>query len=221
MGAKVNIALASLIVGAAGGGSYGMMLVDETKLKLIEVMKEKDQAALNANRMRAMIDDAAKKYGKELGALVMAAGAPASAAPPAAAPAQGQPAAPAAAPAADDPAKLVDDARAILAARDGYRVSLDGVRAALSSEFDALAAELGSAKPNAAKVKQILDGLKQNWPNKEKDIEAATRKLLVDLNVQQALRAPKPAAAPAPEPAPAPAPAPAATKPAPAPAAKK
>ncbi len=207
MGAKINIAVASLIVGVAGGASYGMMLVDETKLKLIEVLKDKEQAAQNADRMRILNDNAVKRYGKELGTLVRAAGVPA------------------APPAADDPAKLIDDARAILAARDGYRASLDGVRATLNSEFDALAAELGSAKPKPDKVKQILDDLKQNWPNKEKDMEAATRKLLVDLNLQQAPRAPKPEAASTPAAAPAPesvpAPAPAAKKPAPSPAAKK
>lgn len=217
MGAKVNIAVVSLIVGAAGGASYGMMLVDETKLRLMAVMQEKDQAAQNADRMRKMNNDAAKRYGKELGTLVMAAGAPAAAVPPAAAPAPGQPApAPAAAvaPAADDPVKLIDDARVVLAARDSYRASLDGVRATMNSEFDALAAELGSAKPKADKVKQILDGLKQNWPNREKDMEAATRKLLVDLNLQQPPPVPKPEAVstPAAAPAPAPAPAPAAKK---------
>ncbi len=78
MGAKINIAVVSLIAGAAGGVGYGMMLVDETKLKLVEVLKDKEQAVQNADRMRILNDNAVKKYGKELGALVMAAGAPAA-----------------------------------------------------------------------------------------------------------------------------------------------
>ena len=201
----ILIAVVALIVGAAGGGGYGMMQVDEVTQKLMAAMQDRDQAAQNADRLRKMNDEAAKKYGKELGRLVTSAGG-APAAPAAAAPAAGQPA-PAPAPAADDPVKLIDSARAILAARDGFRASVDGVRASMNLEFDALAAELGTATPDAAKVKQMLAGLKQNWPNKEKDMEAATRKLLVDLGVLQAPAAPKPAAAPAPAAAPVPAPA--------------
>jgi hypothetical protein len=209
----------SLIIGAAGGLWYGMMQVDEATQKLMVAMQEKDQAVQNANRLRRMNDDAAKKYGKDLGKLVMAVGAAESSAPPAAAPAQAQPAlAPAAAAPAPDPAKLIDNGRAILAARDGFRASLDGVRASMNSEFDALAAELGNAAPDSEKVKQILESLKQNWPQKETNMEAATRKLLVDLGVLQAAPAPKPAAAPAPTAAPAPAPT---AAPAPVPAEKK
>ena len=213
----VVVGLVALIVGVVLGGGYGMMQVDEVTQKLTAATSERDQAVQSADRLRKLNDDAPKKYGRELGKLVMAVGAPApSAKPAAAAPAPGQPApAPApAAPAADDPAKLVDSARAILAARDGYRSSLDGVRASMDSEFDAIAAELGNATPDAGKVKQLLDALKQNWPNKEKDMEAATRKVLVELGLISAPPAPKPAAA-------APAPAAAAPAAAPAPAEKK
>jgi hypothetical protein len=206
----ILIAVVTLIVGAAVGWGYGMLQVDDVTQKLMATMQERDQAQQSADRLRKMNDEAPKKYGKDLGKLVMAMGAPAPAAAPAAAPAPGQPApAPAAsaAPAADDPAKLLDSARAILATRDGFRASLDGARASMNSELDALAAELGNATPDAGKVKQILESLKQNWPNKEKDMEAATRKVMVDLGLLQAPPAPKPAAAAAPVAAPAPAPA--------------
>jgi hypothetical protein len=181
------VGIVSLVVGAAGGGGYGMMQIDDVTQKLNAAMLEKDQAVQNANRMRKQSEDAASKYGKDLGKLVMAAGAPP------AVPAAGQPAA-----ATDDGAKLIDSARAILAMRDGFRASLDGVRASMNSEMDALAAELGAPAPNAGKVKELLDGLKQNWPEKEMNMQASTQKLLADLGLAQTPAAPKPAAAPTP-----------------------
>ena len=210
MGNKIKMILVgvvSLIIGVAVGGGYVMMEVDEVSQKLMEATQKKDQAVQSADRLRKLSDEAAQKYGKDLGKLVMAAGAPAPAA--VAAPVTGQPAvAPAA---ADDGAKMIDSARAILALRDGFRASLDGVRASMNSEMDALAIELGNATPNAAKIKELLDGLKQNWPEKEKNLQAAAQKLLIDLGLAQTPPAPKPAAAPAPAAA-APAPAPADTK---------
>jgi hypothetical protein len=206
----VVVGLVALLIGAAGGIGYGMMQVDEVNQKLAATTQEKDQAVQNADRLRKMNDEASKKYGKDLGKLVMAAGAAAPAAPSAAPaePVAGQPATP---PAADD-AKTLDSARAILAVRDGFRASLDGVRAAMDSEMDAMATELGAAAPNAVKVKELLDSLKQSWPDKEKNIQAATQRLLVDLGLAQAPAAPKPAAAPAPVPAAATPAAPAETK---------
>lgn len=199
----------ALIVGAAGGGGYGMMQVDDVTQKLNVATQEKDQAMQSADRLRKASDEASKKYGKDLGKAIMAAAGPA--APAAAAPVTGQPAVtPPAAPPADD-AKLIDGARALLALRDGFRASLDGVRASMDSEMDALATELGNPAPNPGKVKDLLDSLKQNWPEKEKNLHAATIKLLTDLGLAQAPAAPKPVAAPAPA-APAPAAAPADTK---------
>jgi hypothetical protein len=189
----VLIGVVALIVGAALGGGYGMMQVDDVTQKLMAATQEKDQAVQTALRLRKSSDDAAKKYAADLGKLVMAAAAPAPAAAPAATPAAGQPAAPA----VDDGAKTIDSARALLALRDGFRASLDGVRAALDSEMDAMAAELGSATPNAGKIRELLDSLKNNWPEKEKNLQAATQKLLLDLGLAQAPAAPKPAAAPA------------------------
>lgn len=199
----IVIAVVALLVGAAAGAGFGMMQVDEVTQKLVVTTQEKDQAQQSAVRLRRTIDEATRKYGNELGRMVTVAAA--LPAPAAAAPAQGQPApaaAPAPAPATDEAAKLFDHARAILAARDGFRASLDGVRASMNSEFDALATELGSPTPDANKVKQTFDVLKQNWPDKEKGLDEATRRLMADLGL---LQAPKPAAAPAPVPAPAPA----------------
>ena len=189
----------ALIVGAAGGGGYGMMQVDDVTQKLNAAMQEKDQALQGADRLRKMNDEAVTKYGKELGKLVMAAvgSAPAAAAPAAAAPVTGQPAVTPPAATAGEDTKLIDGARALLAQRDGFRASLDGVRASMNSEMDALAAELGNPVPNIGKVKDLLDSLKQNWPEKEKNMQAATQKLLVDLGLVQAPAAPKPVAAPA------------------------
>ena len=139
------VGFVSLVIGAAGGGGYGMLQVDEVTQQLMTATQEKDQAVQDANRLRKLSDDAAKKYGKDLGKLVTAAGA---AAPATGAPVTGQPAVN---PAADDGAKAIDSARAILALRDGFRASLDGVRASMDSEMDALAAELGNAIPDAGK----------------------------------------------------------------------
>jgi hypothetical protein len=199
----IVIGVVSLIIGAAGGWWYGMMQVDDVTLKLVAATQEKDQALQSADLLRKTNNEAATKYGKDLGKLVTAAGAPAAGA----AQAQPAPAASAATPAAEDPAKLIDSVRVLLAARDHIRATLDGVRAAMNSEFDALAAELGNATPDAEKLKQTLDALKQNWPQKEKDIETATRGLLADLGILQAAPAPKPAATPQPAAASAPAPA--------------
>jgi hypothetical protein len=188
------IGLVSLIIGAAGGWWYGMMQVEDVTLKLKIALQEKDQAAQSADRLRKANNEAAVKYGTELGKLVTAAGAPAAVA----AQAQPAPTASTPAPAVDDPAKLIDGVRVMLAARDRIRATLDGVSAAMNSEFDALAAELGNAAPDADKLKQTLESLKQNWPQKEKDIEAATRRLLVDLGVPPAPAAPASAATPQP-----------------------
>lgn len=227
MSDKVKIILlgvTALIIGVIGGGGYGMLQVNEMKLTLMSVTQEKDRALQSAERLLKMNEAAAVKYSKVLGRLIMAAAAPPLAVPSSAAPAQSQtapdlpattpsrsqsapdlPAGSASAPAAAalDPAKLIDEMRAILAVRDGLRASLDGVRASMNSEFDALAAELGNAAPDAGKVKQILEALKQNWPRKEKDMEVATRRLLVDFGLLLAPRLLPPAAPAAAAPAPA------------------
>jgi 2-oxoglutarate dehydrogenase E2 component (dihydrolipoamide succinyltransferase) len=199
----ILVGVVSLLVGAAGGGGFGMMQVDEVTQKLAAVTQEKDAAVKNADRLRKMTDESTRKFGKDLAGLVTAAGA-----------------------ATDDPAKTVDATRALLAARDAIRASLDGVRASLDGDMDALAAELGNASPNADKIKFALESLKQSWPAKEQALEVATSKLLVDLGLLQAPPAPKPAApATAPAAAAPAAPAAAAATPAPAaapaPAAKK
>src|ERR1700712_666043 len=121
-GKLVIVGLVALVAGAAGGTGYGMMQVDEVNQKLAATTQEKDQAVQNADRLRKTNDEASKKYGRELGKLVMATTATAPAAVPAA-PVTGQPAV--TPPAADDSAKTLDSARAILAMRDGFRASLD------------------------------------------------------------------------------------------------
>lgn len=212
----IVVAVVGLLVGAAAGGGFGMMQVEDVKIQLMAVMQEKDAAVATAGKLQRQTGEATTKWGKELGRLVDAAIVPVPAAQPAPAPAPqaGQPPAPASQPAAaPDPAKLVDGARAILATRDGYRAALDGVRAQLDGDMDQLAIELGSPTPDPEKINQMLQSLKQNWPSKGKSIEEAARKLLIDLGIAQP--APQPAAAPGPAAAPAAAPA------APAPAEKK
>ena len=197
MSDKVKMILAgvvSLLVGAAAGGGFGMMQVDEVTQQLNAANQQKDEALKGLDLAKKMPDESAKKFGKELAALATAASN-----------------------ATDEPAKTIDATRALLTARDQIRASLDGVRASMDGDMDALAAELGAANPNADKIKVALESLKQNWPAKEQAIEAASRKLLVDLGLLQALPAPKAEAAPAPAAA---APATAAA-PAAAPAAKK
>lgn len=196
----ILVGVVSLLVGAAGGGGFGMMQVDEVTQQLTAMTQQKDEAMKGLDRAKKMPDESAKKFGKELAALVTATGA-----------------------ATDDPAKTIDASRALLAARDQIRASLDGVRAAMDGDMDALATELGAANPNADKIKVALESLKQNWPAKEQALESASRKLLVDLGLLQAPPAAKPEAAPAPAAAApaAPAPAAAAAAPAAAPAAKK
>jgi len=205
-GRTALVGVVSLIVGLLIGGGYGMKQVDEAKTQLAATTQERDQAVQNTDRMRKLNDDAAKKYGRELGKLVMSASTPsttASAPAAAAAPAAGQPDAGLAAPSADD-MKAIDSARALLATRDGFRGSLDALRAGMDSEMDAIAIELGASPPSGSKIRQLLDSLKQNWPNKENNLEIATRKLMADLGLMVAPGTPKPPAAPV-TPAPAPA----------------
>jgi hypothetical protein len=205
-GRTALVGVVSLIVGLLIGGGYGMKQVDEAKTQLAATTQERDQAVQNTDRMRKLNDDAAKKYGRELGKLVMSASTPsttASAPAAAAAPAAGQPDAALAAPSADD-MKAIDSARALLATRDGFRGSLDALRAGMDSEMDAIAIELGASPPSGSKIRQLLDSLKQNWPNKENNLEIATRKLMADLGLMVAPGTPKPAGAPV-TPAPAPA----------------
>jgi len=202
----ILVGVVSLLVGAAGGGGFGMMQVDEVTQKMNAAAQEKDEALKNLDRARKMPEESAKKFGKDLASLVTAAGAT-----------------------TDDPAKTIDAARALLAARDQIRSSLDGLRSSMDGDMDALATELGAATPNADKIKVALESLKQNWPAKEQAMEAASRKLLTDIGLLQGAPAAKPATAPAPAAAPAaaaaapsaPAAAPAAAAPAPAAAAKK
>ncbi len=198
MSDKVKMILAgvvSLLVGAAAGGGFGMMQVDEVTQQLNAANQQKDEALKGLDLAKKMPDESAKKFGKELAALATAASN-----------------------ATDEPAKTIDATRALLTARDQIRASLDGVRASMDGDMDALAAELGAANPNADKIKVALESLKQNWPAKEQAIEAASRKLLVDLGLLQAPPAPKAEAAPA---AAAPAVPAATAAPAAAPAAKK
>ena len=183
----VLIALLALIVGLVLGGGWGMMQTEEANQQLAVVTQEKEQAVQSASRQRRMSDEAVRKFGTELGKLVSAVDLAAPAVPQPGAEAQP----PAAAPA--DTSKLVDSARAILATRDGLRASLDGVRAAMNGELDLLAVELGNAAPSGEKIRELLKALKQNWPNKEQQLDEASRKLLTDLGV---IAAPKPEAAP-------------------------
>ncbi len=178
MSDKVKMILAgvvSLLVGAAAGGGFGMMQVDEVTQQLNAANQQKDEALKGLDLAKKMPDESAKKFGKDLAALATAASN-----------------------ATDEPAKTIDATRALLTARDQIRASLDGVRASMDGDMDALAAELGAANPNADKIKVALESLKQNWPAKEQAIEAASRKLLVDLGLLQAPPAPKAEAAPAP-----------------------
>lgn len=193
----IIVGVVSLLVGAAGGGGFGMMQVDEVTQKLTAATQEKDEALKSLDRARKMPDESAKKFGKDLAGLVTATGA-----------------------AADDPAKTIDAARALLTARDQMRAALDGVRSSMDGDMDTLATELGAATPNVDKIKVALEALKQNWPAKEQAIEAASRNLLVSLGLLQAPPAPKAEAAPAPAAAAPAAAAPAAPAAAPAPAKK-
>ena len=52
-----------------------MLQVDEANQKLAVTTQEKEQAVQAADRLRKTNDEASKKYGKDLGELVMAAGA--------------------------------------------------------------------------------------------------------------------------------------------------
>jgi hypothetical protein len=186
---SILFVVVGLLVGAAGGYWYGMLKVDEVNQQLTAMTQQKTLAQQNADRLTMANQVAIKKWSTELGKLVMVS-----------VPADVQ----ATSPAVPDPAKMVDSARALLAARDGIRVSLDSARAAMDSDFDALATELGNPKMAPAKVEQILQVLQQTWPDKQKNLDAATRALLVELGI---LPPEKPVATMAPTAAPAAAPA--------------
>lgn len=206
------IAILALIVGAAAGAGFGMMQTDEVTQKLMVALQERDQAQQSAARLRSVNDAATRKYAQELGKLVTAAGA-VVVPPPTPVPTPAD-AIPGVAPVAVPPAplsaealKLIDQVRALLAARDGFRSPLDGLVASMNSELDALASELGNSPPDVEKVKQSVEALKQNWPARDKAMTDATRRLLADLGVvpaaAQAQPAPAPSAPAAPRPAPA------------------
>jgi len=192
---KMVIALiVGLVAGGAGGGFFGLSQVEEVQQQLATVTQERDAAAARAAGLQRQFAEAPTRWGKELGRLVDTAAA-ATAAP---APAAGdKPADPAAAAPAVDPARVIDSARAILAARDSYRASIDGMRGSLNGEMDAMAQELGNPTPDADRLRQLLQALKQNWGGKEKAIEDATRRMMADLGM--APPAPKPAAPGAPQ----------------------
>jgi hypothetical protein len=186
---SILFVVVGLLVGAAGGYWYGMLKVDEVNQQLTAMTQQKTQAQQNADRLTMANQVAIKKWSTELGKLVMVS-----------VPADVQ----ATPPAAPDPAKMVDSARALLAARDGIRVSLDSARAAMDSDFDALATELGNPKMAPAKVEQILQVLQQTWPDKQKNLDAATRALLVELGIlppEKSVATMAPTAAPAAAPA--------------------
>ncbi len=189
-----------LVVGGGAGGFWGMSQVEEKQQQLMAMNGEKDAAQAAAAKLKRDADEAPKRWGRELGRLVLAAVPDAPASPPAPG-AAGQPAtvpgaAPAAAPAADDPARTLDAARAVLAQRDTFRSSLDGVRAQMGGDLDALALEIGNATPDIEKVRAMLTNLKANWPGMEKELEGATRRLFADMGL--GAPAAKPAATPAP-----------------------
>ena len=96
----ILIGVVALIIGAVLGIAYGGLETDEVNQKLAVTMQERDQAVQNADRLRKLNVEAEKRYGTNLGKLIVAAPA-------------------------DDPAKLIDHARVILVTRDGYRASLD------------------------------------------------------------------------------------------------
>ena len=204
----IVIAVLALIVGAAAGAGFGMMQTDEVTQKLMLALQERDQAQQTAARLRSANEAATRKYAQELGRLVTAAGA-IVVPPPAPVPAPAD-AAPGVAPVPAPPAplspeavKLIDQVRALLAARDGFRSPLDGLVASMNSELDALASELGNSPPDVEKVKQSVEALKQNWPAREKAMTDATRRLLADLGVVPAAAPAQPAAPAAPQTAPA------------------
>jgi hypothetical protein len=189
---KMVIALiVGLVAGGAGGGFFGLSQVEEVQQQLATVTQERDAAAARAAGLQRQFAEAPTRWSKELGRLVDTAAAATAAPAPAAGDKPADPAAAAAVPAVD-PAKVMDSARAILAARDSYRASLDGMRASLDGEMDAMAQELGNPTPDADKLKQLLQSLKQNWGAKEKAIEDATRRMMADLGMVPP--APKPAA---------------------------
>ena len=78
MGKLIIVGLVALIIGAVGGAGWGMLQVDEANQKLAVTTQEKEQAVQVADRLRKTNDEASKKYGKDLGKLVMAAGAAAT-----------------------------------------------------------------------------------------------------------------------------------------------
>ena len=103
--------------------------------------------------------------------------------------------------------KLDPKGRTVELLQPGMQLDLGGIAKGYAGDeaqaqrvphASALATELGAASPNADKIKVALESLKQNWPAKEQALEAASRKLMVDLGLLQAPPAAKPEAAPAP-----------------------
>lgn len=72
-------------------------------------------------------------------------------------------------------------ARAIVAARNDLRSSLDDIGNRLDSQIDELQAELSKPNPDPEKLISTLEVLQQKWPSKQAEIELAVRKLQTEL----------------------------------------
>ena len=83
----------------------------------------------------------------------------------------------------EGPSHLIPAAKALVSARDGFRLSLESVSQRLNSEIDQLARELSTPRPDLAKVTEIVDVLKRRWPAKKEEIDVAVRKIITELGL--------------------------------------
>ncbi|MDJ1158284.1 hypothetical protein QNA08_08570 [Chelatococcus sp. SYSU_G07232] len=84
----------------------------------------------------------------------------------------------------EGPSQLAPAARAMVAARDEFRGAFDAVRVQLDGDFDRVSLELSAGPADEARLRQILEALQRSWPAKKSALELAIRKVLDDLGLK-------------------------------------
>jgi hypothetical protein len=152
-GAIIGAVAALLAAGVSAYPAYEQYRLAEEQARQAEA--EKQRAQRQVEHYRQTFQNAAVQYTRGLGSLIIKA----------------------------EEGDVVTNAKALVASRNDLRSSLESIGSRLDTEIDALEAELKKPNPNPAKVKQLLEIIKQKWPLKEQQIEVEVRKMLAEMGL--------------------------------------